>query len=242
MNIFNEVVKGATRQFGREFGRAGANAILKGKNAYYVKSEADYSGRIKPSDSDIIRAIKEITKIKFVTTNKANVSRLIEMINLMLPVIKFNGVETLEEIDDIQMLITNYNTKLEYGEVLIDDDFKDKAVDFFNDKVKELNNTVDIFENEMKDFILQQLDVAVKNKKSKKTATILSLIFGFLGFQWFYLKETSTGFYSVLFCWTLLPLVFGLIYFLIFLFMKEESFDVKYNPEYVYYNHLSNSL
>ena len=31
MNILNEIVKGASRQFGREFGRAGANAILKGK-------------------------------------------------------------------------------------------------------------------------------------------------------------------------------------------------------------------
>ena len=27
MNILNEVVKGASRQFGREFGRAGANAV-----------------------------------------------------------------------------------------------------------------------------------------------------------------------------------------------------------------------
>ena len=60
MNILNDIVRGASTQFGREFGRAGANMILKGKNYYNVKSESDYSGRIKPSDSDIVRAIKEV--------------------------------------------------------------------------------------------------------------------------------------------------------------------------------------
>lgn len=42
MNILNEVVKGASRQFGREFGRAGANAILKGKNYYTVRNDSDF--------------------------------------------------------------------------------------------------------------------------------------------------------------------------------------------------------
>jgi hypothetical protein len=30
MNILNDIVRGASSQFGREFGRAGANSILKG--------------------------------------------------------------------------------------------------------------------------------------------------------------------------------------------------------------------
>ncbi|MGR7812900.1 hypothetical protein [Lacinutrix undariae] len=64
MNILNDIVSGASRQFGREFGRAGANIILKGKNAYTVNGTSDYSGRIKPSDSTIIKAIKEVQKIK----------------------------------------------------------------------------------------------------------------------------------------------------------------------------------
>tara|TARA_Y100000385_G_scaffold24999_1_gene23940 strand:- start:341 stop:736 length:396 start_codon:yes stop_codon:yes gene_type:complete len=41
MNILNEVIRGASRQFGREFGRAGANAILKGKNYYTVNHSND---------------------------------------------------------------------------------------------------------------------------------------------------------------------------------------------------------
>ena len=37
MNILNDIVSGASRQFGREFGRAGANVILKGANSYTVR-------------------------------------------------------------------------------------------------------------------------------------------------------------------------------------------------------------
>jgi|TARA_B110000879_G_C11023280_1_gene451801 hypothetical protein len=48
MNILNDIVSGASRQFGREFGRAGANVILKGANSYTVRGISDYSGRIKP--------------------------------------------------------------------------------------------------------------------------------------------------------------------------------------------------
>ena len=53
------------------------NQILKGSN-YVIKGQSDYSGGIKPSDSDIVRAYKEINRIKFVQSNKANVSRLIK--------------------------------------------------------------------------------------------------------------------------------------------------------------------
>lgn len=72
MNILNDIVSGASRQFGREFGRAGANVILKGANSYTIRGVSDYSGRIKSSDSSIVKAIKEIQKIKFVSANKAN--------------------------------------------------------------------------------------------------------------------------------------------------------------------------
>ena len=127
MNILNEIVKGASQQFGREFGRAGANAILKGKNYYSVKSISDYSGRIKASDSEIVRAIKEILKVKFVSTNKANVSRLIDITDLIIGTLSFNGVETLNQVNDINNLIEQYNDKFDHGSILIDDDYKDKS-------------------------------------------------------------------------------------------------------------------
>lgn len=38
MGIFDNIVRGASTQFGREFGRAGANRVLKGSNYYSVKN------------------------------------------------------------------------------------------------------------------------------------------------------------------------------------------------------------
>ena len=64
MNFLNEVVRGAAQQFGREFGRAGANAVLKGKNYYAIKNISDYSGRIKPSDSKLVKSIKELNRME----------------------------------------------------------------------------------------------------------------------------------------------------------------------------------
>ena len=145
MNILNEVVKGASRQFGREFGRAGANAILKGKNYYTVQGNSDFSARIKPSDSDIVRAVKEVLKVKFVTTNKANISRLIDLTDLASDALSFNGVETLNEIQDIKVLIKEYNDKFEHGSVLVDDDFNDKSVDFLKDKRNEFVELLEQF-------------------------------------------------------------------------------------------------
>lgn len=39
--MINTIIRGAARQFGAEFGRAGANSILKGKNAIYTKRVSD---------------------------------------------------------------------------------------------------------------------------------------------------------------------------------------------------------
>jgi hypothetical protein len=105
MNILNDIVSGAARQFGREFGRAGANSILKGANYYAVNSDTNYSGRIKPSDSEIVKCIKEINKIKFVSTNIGNISRLIELTELVNSNISFNGNQTLSEINDINSIM-----------------------------------------------------------------------------------------------------------------------------------------
>lgn len=120
MNILNDIVSGASRQFGREFGRAGANVILKGANSYTIRGVSDYSGRIKSSDSSIVKAIKEIQKIKFVSANKANASRLIELTDLMLVNISFNGNDTLNQLTDLKELVNQYNNKFDHGSSLID--------------------------------------------------------------------------------------------------------------------------
>lgn len=243
MNILNDIVRGASTQFGREFGRAGANAILKGKNYYNIKSESDYSGRIKPSDSDIVKAIKEINKIKFVTTNKANISRLIDLTDLVIDNLSFNGVSTLNEITDIKNLISDYNDKFEHGSVLIDDDYKDKSLDYLNEKRQSFADLLTEFNSKSKDFVNAQLRIATLNKKEKSTATILScpfLLVGLVGAHHFYLGRKG---YSILYL--LLNFAFGvtalisLINFIQLLFMSKSNFDNKYNGPYLFYSQFS---
>ena len=251
MNILNEVVKGASRQFGREFGRAGANAILKGKNYYTIKNNGDYSGRIKPSDSDIVRAIKEVLKIKFVTTNKANISRLIDLTDLATDALTFNGVETLNEIQDIKILIDEYNDKFEHGSVLVDDDYKDKSLDFLKEKRSEFVDLLSKFNSDIKNFVKTKLGQAVKKKKKKNTAIWLScpfLIVGCFGAHKFYLNQfgylclyffLNFVSYSVFDVYESIFLIcpfLALFNFIRLLTMSEDSFDAKYNPEYSYYS------
>ena len=149
MNIIEDIISGAYSQFGREFGRAGANTILKGSNYNTVQGKSDTTGRIKPSDSDVVRAIKEINKIKFVTTNKANISRLISLTDMVTDQLNFNDSDTLDQIDDINTLVQEFNEKFEHGRVLIDDDYKDKSLDFLQEKRQEFVTVLNQFNTDL---------------------------------------------------------------------------------------------
>ena len=234
MNILNNIVRGASTQFGREFGRAGANAILKGKNYYTVNNNSDYSGRIKPSDSEIIRAIKDINKIKFVATNKANTSRLIELTDLASDQLIFKGVDTLNQISDIEKLIDDYNDKFEHGSILIDDDFKDKSIDYLKEKRQAFTDLLEKFNLDSKAHINKNFEIALRKKKSKKIAALLAI--PCLGFQWAYLKDPLMTILSILLCWTIIVPIINLISLLKILFMSQDKFDMEFNPVFSYYN------
>ena len=234
MNILNDVVSGAARQFGREFGRAGANSILKGANYYAVKGASDYSGRIKPSDSDVVKSIKEINKVKFVSTNKGNISRLIELTDLVISNIEFNGNQTLSEINYITELINQYNDKFNHGSALVDDDYKEKSVDYLEERRNEFVRLMDKFNNDIKNHIEQNLEIAKNKRKSKNTAVLLAV--PLLGLQWAYLKSPGYTVLSILLCWTIIVPVINLIMLLKLLLMKADKFDQEFNPEYVYFS------
>jgi TM2 domain-containing membrane protein YozV len=237
MNILNDIVSGASRQFGREFGRAGANVILKGANSYTIRGVSDYSGRIKPSDSSIVKAIKEIQKIKFVSTNKANTSRLIELTDLMLANISFKGNDTLNQLTDLKELVNQYNNKFDHGSSLIDDDFKDKSIIYLEEKRNEFVALMDEFNNETKMFINRKIRIAKHKRKSKKTATILAFpVLGGLGIHKFYLGKIGQGIMYFIFSFLLIPAIISLFEFVIYLSMSTEKFDDKFNAEYSYYN------
>jgi len=82
-------------------------------------------------------------------------------------------------------------------------------------------------------IILIVIAVVLKNSgdkyRHKSTATILSFFFGAFGFQKFYLGEKNKGIFSILFCWTFIPSIVGLIDFIKLAVMNEIKFNDLYN-------------
>ena len=238
MNLGKLIIKGAASQFGREFGRAGANKILKGSNYYGVKNvDNDYEGRIKQSDSNIVKTIKEIKKIKFISSNKGNISRLNDMNALIKPLIKFNGTNTLDQLENFIHLTTTYNENHDQGKSLIPDNYLGKDIDYLNGNDKEIDELFDIFNGEIKSFITKGKEESLSKRKLKKIILkkcLFSLCtLGFINFQRIYLKQYGTAigcFFLPFFTW---------IDLLLFLSESQETIDRKYNPDYAYYNKFS---
>ena len=175
MSIINNIIRGASTQFGREFGRAGANKILKGANHYTVKS--DYDGRVKSSDSDIVRKIKEIKKLNFAVNDKTNALKLIELNIGVLEFIDFKGHETMVQIKDVLALTNAYNVKSELGNSLMSDDYKNNVLDNSQEKVSQAYETLN---EEIKKYEelqeIQETKDAEQKKKNKKIKIIVGLI------------------------------------------------------------------
>jgi len=236
VKIISDILWGAATQFGREFGRAGANQILKGSNHYVIKGQSDYSGRIKPSDSDIVRAYKEINRIKFVQSNKANVSRLIEITDRVLPFLDFNNDQSLDIMTETKDLLDLYQNKVDHGNALIDDSFNEESAIFLEEKIKLLVQKLKNFNSESKDWVEKNLEISSNKRKSKSTFMILSLLLGGLGIQKAYIGHWGYFFLSLVFSFTFIPAIIGLYDFVKTLFTSVDKFDSKFNKDYTYYN------
>lgn len=73
-------------------------------------------------------------------------------------------------------------------------------------------------------------------KKSRERAITLSVLSATclpFGLHKFYLGLYQQGILYVLFCWTLIPQIISLIEFILFIKMKDDDFDMKYNKLYV---------
>ncbi|MCU6797344.1 MULTISPECIES: TM2 domain-containing protein [Paenibacillus] len=64
--------------------------------------------------------------------------------------------------------------------------------------------------------------------KSKTTAGILAILLGSLGVHKFYLGKIGLGVVYILFCWTGIPGIIGLIEGILYLTKTEEEFQSKY--------------
>lgn len=65
--------------------------------------------------------------------------------------------------------------------------------------------------------------------KSKVVAGILGILIGGLGIHKFYLGQTGMGIVYILFCWTGIPGVIGLIEGILYLVKTDEEFDAQFN-------------
>ena len=59
-------------------------------------------------------------------------------------------------------------------------------------------------------------------------AAIFAILLGSFGVHRFFLGQTGWGILYVLFCWTFIPAVAGLIEGILYLTMSEEEFETKY--------------
>ncbi|WP_053959960.1 TM2 domain-containing protein [Sulfobacillus thermosulfidooxidans] len=65
--------------------------------------------------------------------------------------------------------------------------------------------------------------------KSKVSAGILALFFGFVGVHKFYLGQKTQGILYILFSWTFIPMIVAFIEAIRLFSMSDEDFDARYN-------------
>ena len=243
MGAFDTIAKGALGQFGREFGRAAANSILNGHNSQKIEISDRYTGRLKPSDSPVVRAIKNIQTIDFVIQDKATASRLIEITDEFINVNKFKGIETLTELDDFYILADIYNDKFAHGSALISDEFKEKVMDHLALKREELVSSMREFNDNCKTFVIEKRSFFEQKKVVKSALIVWSFpIWGLLGIHHFYLNKPGKAIGHLLFCWTLILPLMNFFEFLRIITSTDSNFDKRYNSELVYFRRFDVSV
>lgn len=67
------------------------------------------------------------------------------------------------------------------------------------------------------------------SKKSRMTVVVLAIFLGGLGAHQFYLGKTGLGILYLIFCWTWIPAIIGLIEGIMYLCMSDYEFNRKYD-------------
>lgn len=72
------------------------------------------------------------------------------------------------------------------------------------------------------------LGVVAPNGKSKLAAALFGIFLGGIGIHKFYLGKAVQGVFYILFCWTFIPSLLGLIEGILLLTMSDQDFVAKY--------------
>ena len=142
MNIFKTIIRGAASQFGREFGRAGANKVLKGSNHYAVKNINDKNIKTTKKDIknyDIVKLKGKLEKLSFSSVDKTNINKMISITEELIKVyinIPENAVE-LDLIDYYKEVDELYVNKYNLFELGIDENKNIKLLEYLKVKLEE---------------------------------------------------------------------------------------------------------
>ena len=70
--------------------------------------------------------------------------------------------------------------------------------------------------------------IAIPSGKNRLAAAVLAILFGAFGVHRFYLGHIVLGIIYLLFCWTGITFIIGLIEGIFYLSMSDEAFGAKY--------------
>lgn len=68
----------------------------------------------------------------------------------------------------------------------------------------------------------------MQGTKNRVTAGILAILLGDFGIHKFYLGKIGQGILYLIFCWTGIPAIIGLVEGILYLLMKDEEFTQKH--------------
>ena len=64
--------------------------------------------------------------------------------------------------------------------------------------------------------------------RNRTVAAVFALLLGGIGIHKFYLGRVGQGILYILFCWTLIPSLIGIIEGVVYLTMSDQEFNTKY--------------
>ncbi len=80
--------------------------------------------------------------------------------------------------------------------------------------------------------VRQPLSTAMTSSvKSKVAAGLFAILLGGLGIHKFYLGRIGWGIIYLIFCWTFIPAIVGLIEGILYLTMSDDDFNAKYGKK-----------
>lgn len=74
-----------------------------------------------------------------------------------------------------------------------------------------------------------QQTTPVQSSKNRVTAGLLAILLGNVGVHKFYLGQTGMGILYLVFCWTFVPAIIGIIEGITYLTMSDQAFAEKYH-------------